>query len=189
MLSGLHVAELGQQLRPVAHDVLLVVCLRFDVRKMEQWINRSPIRSQYCTDDWLTDLCTMSAVYLSHLFFIYVYEHTLFDQIRYWEENHKSWAATRVTVAMAEIIRSAPRRAALDIFFLFAPFHHDSPSRFFFCDPVVLESICYRTRANRLINESKTTGGLRKIWTGRLHKSGCLINVLGRFSYFVIVFV
>ena len=35
-----------------------------------------------------------------------------------------------------------------------------------FWDPVVLESICYRTRANRLINESKTTGWLRKIWTG-----------------------
>ena len=36
----------------------------------------------------------------------------------------------------------------------------------FLCDPVVLESICYRTRAKRLINDSKTTGGLRKIWTG-----------------------
>ena len=42
----------------------------------------------------------------------------------------------------------------------------------FFCDPVVLESICYRTRAKRLINDRKTTGGLRKIWTGtnRLQK-------------------
>ena len=36
----------------------------------------------------------------------------------------------------------------------------------FLCDPVVLESICFRTRAKRLRNESKTTGGLRKIWTG-----------------------
>ena len=36
----------------------------------------------------------------------------------------------------------------------------------FFCDPVVLESICYRTRAKRLINKDNTTGGLRKIWTG-----------------------
>ena len=36
----------------------------------------------------------------------------------------------------------------------------------FFCDPVVLESICYHTRAKRLINESNTTEGLRKIWTG-----------------------
>ena len=35
-----------------------------------------------------------------------------------------------------------------------------------FCDPVVLESICYRTRTYRLINESITTLGLRKIWTG-----------------------
>ena len=35
------------------------------------------------------------------------------------------------------------------------------------CDPVVLESIGNRrTRAKRLINDSKTTGGLRKIWTG-----------------------
>ena len=37
----------------------------------------------------------------------------------------------------------------------------------FFCDPVALESICYRTRAKRLINESNTTGGRKKIWTGR----------------------
>ena len=36
----------------------------------------------------------------------------------------------------------------------------------FFYDPVVLESICYRTRANRLINESITISGLRKIRTG-----------------------
>ena len=36
----------------------------------------------------------------------------------------------------------------------------------FFCDPVVIESICYRTRANRLINESIMTRGLREIWTG-----------------------
>ena len=33
----------------------------------------------------------------------------------------------------------------------------------FFCDPVILELICYRTRANRLMNEGNTTGGLRKI--------------------------
>ena len=31
-----------------------------------------------------------------------------------------------------------------------------------FCDPVVLESICYCKRANRLINECNTTGELRK---------------------------
>ena len=35
-----------------------------------------------------------------------------------------------------------------------------------FGDPAVLESICYRTRANRLINESNTTGGLKKNSTG-----------------------
>ena len=39
----------------------------------------------------------------------------------------------------------------------------------FFCDPVVLESICYRTRANRLINKSKTTGGLKNC-LGQLNK-------------------
>ena len=33
----------------------------------------------------------------------------------------------------------------------------------FFCDPVVLELICCYTRPNRLINESKTTGWLRKM--------------------------
>ena len=36
----------------------------------------------------------------------------------------------------------------------------------FLWNPVVLESICYRTRAKQLINESNTTGGLIKIWTG-----------------------
>ena len=36
----------------------------------------------------------------------------------------------------------------------------------FFCDPVVLESICYCKRAKRLINKDNTTRGLRKIWTG-----------------------
>ena len=35
----------------------------------------------------------------------------------------------------------------------------------FFGDPVVLELICCRTRAKRLISDSKTTVGLRKIWT------------------------
>ena len=34
------------------------------------------------------------------------------------------------------------------------------------CDPIVLKSICYRTKAYQLINESNTTGGLIKIWTG-----------------------
>ena len=46
--------------------------------------------------------------------------------------------------------------------------------QFFFWDPVVLESICYRTRAKRLINDSKTTGELRKF--GRVK------------SYFIFVF-
>ena len=38
--------------------------------------------------------------------------------------------------------------------------------QFFFCDPVVLESICNRARAYQLINESNRTGGLGKIWKG-----------------------
>ena len=33
---------------------------------------------------------------------------------------------------------------------------------FFYLGPVVLESICYRTRAKRLINKINTTGGLKK---------------------------
>ena len=37
------------------------------------------------------------------------------------------------------------------------PCHVFSPSRWFFCDPVVLESICYRTTDNRLKYEGKTT--------------------------------
>ena len=37
------------------------------------------------------------------------------------------------------------------------------PVKIFFCNPVVLKSICYRTRANQLINESNTTGELQKI--------------------------
>ena len=35
----------------------------------------------------------------------------------------------------------------------------------FFCDQVVIESICYRTRANQLTNENNTTGGLGIIRT------------------------
>ena len=45
-------------------------------------------------------------------------------------------------------------------------FETDKPVRIFLSHSVVLESICYRTRANRLINESNTTEGLNKIWTG-----------------------
>ena len=41
-----------------------------------------------------------------------------------------------------------------------------TPRPIFFCDPGILELICYRTRAKRLINEGSATGGLRKIWTG-----------------------
>ena len=37
------------------------------------------------------------------------------------------------------------------------------PVQFFFSDSVVLESNCYCTTVKRLINESNTTGGLRKI--------------------------
>ena len=36
----------------------------------------------------------------------------------------------------------------------------------FFLGPVVLESICYHTREKQRIDESNTTGGLIKIWTG-----------------------
>ena len=44
---------------------------------------------------------------------------------------------------------------------------HQYLDQFFFCDPVVLELICYCTRAKGLINEGNTTGGVRKIWTER----------------------
>ena len=47
--------------------------------------------------------------------------------------------------------------------------------QFFLCNLVVLESICCCTRAKRLVNDSKTTGGLRKIWTG-LRKQVQLLN-------------
>ena len=42
----------------------------------------------------------------------------------------------------------------------------DLLDQIFFYDLVVIESICYRTKAKRLIYESNTTGGLKKIWTG-----------------------
>ena len=45
----------------------------------------------------------------------------------------------------------------------------------FFFDPVVLGSNCYRTRAKRLINESNTTGWMRKNWTGK-NDSRCCAN-------------
>ena len=47
--------------------------------------------------------------------------------------------------------------------------HHHAPVQIFSSNPVVIELICYRTRANRLIKESNTTGSLKKNWTG-MHK-------------------
>ena len=48
-------------------------------------------------------------------------------------------------------------------------------SGFFFCDPVVIESICYRTTAKQLRNESNTTGWQKKVWTGKfvITSDGC----------------
>ena len=40
------------------------------------------------------------------------------------------------------------------------------PAQIFLSHPVVLELICFRTRAKRLINESNATEGLQKIWMG-----------------------
>ena len=45
-------------------------------------------------------------------------------------------------------------------------FNGSFPVETFLSHPVVLELICYRTRANQLINERNTTEGLKKIWTG-----------------------
>ena len=44
------------------------------------------------------------------------------------------------------------------------------------CNPIVFESICYLTRANRLVNESNTLDGFLKNWTGMVLK---LIRYLG----------
>ena len=55
------------------------------------------------------------------------------------------------------------------VFFKTAPQVAAILDQIFWCDPVVLESICYCTRAKRLINDSKTTGELRKNWTGISH--------------------
>ena len=68
--------------------------------------------------------------------------------------------------------------------------HASLLDQFFFFDPVVFESICYRTRGKRLMNEGYMTGGLRKIWTGScLHRyayaSLCLQSALS-FSNFPI---
>ena len=43
---------------------------------------------------------------------------------------------------------------------------NDLPVQIFLSHPVVLGSICYRTRAKRLRNESNTIGGMKKIMTG-----------------------
>ena len=40
------------------------------------------------------------------------------------------------------------------------------PRPIFLYDPVIIESFCYRKRANQLIKESKTTGWLNFFWTG-----------------------
>ena len=62
------------------------------------------------------------------------------------------------------------------------PQKEEEPVQIFSCGPVVLESICYHTTAKRLIKESNTTGGLRKIWMGRRRRKGFffLTGIWGR---------
>ena len=45
------------------------------------------------------------------------------------------------------------------------------PVHIFLGGPVALESICYRMTANRLMYESKTTGGLKQLF-------GCKFDIL-----------
>ena len=52
------------------------------------------------------------------------------------------------------------------------------PVQTFLRHPVLLKSICYRTKAKWLINESNKTRGLQKIWTGQWcphHDESCLL--------------
>ena len=51
------------------------------------------------------------------------------------------------------------------------------PSRFFFCDLVVLEPICYRMRACQLTNESNTTGRLKKKLDGQGSRSALPVQI------------
>ena len=43
------------------------------------------------------------------------------------------------------------------------------PVQKFLCNPIVIESICYRTKANQLKSESNTTERLIKIWKGNTY--------------------
>ena len=62
---------------------------------------------------------------------------------------------------------TAQRNLVISHFFLLHPLYLEvCPVQIFLSHPIVLESICYRTRAKRLINESNTTGRLQKNWTG-----------------------
>ena len=49
---------------------------------------------------------------------------------------------------------------------MYKPYYHLGCPSIFFCAPAIIESICYCTRENQLINKSNTTGGLKKVWTG-----------------------
>ena len=80
-----------------------------------------------------------------------------------------------VSQCMTLIISSITTREALVV-------QCDSEARsrtrpIFFCDIVILESIWYRTREKRLINESSMTRGLRKIWTGNRPKKSISISL------------
>ena len=74
--------------------------------------------------------------------------------ILYWLKHH--------ILSTEHILQTPKQLFALKLIF----FPDSQLDQIFLCDLVVLESICYRTRAKQQINNSKTTGGLRKIWTG-----------------------
>ena len=60
------------------------------------------------------------------------------------------------------------------------PFHAVLARPDFFCNPVETESICYRTRANQLVNESNKTERLEKI--GRVHAQKTADNCSSLYS-------
>ena len=49
------------------------------------------------------------------------------------------------------------------------------PFRLFFCDPVVIESICLRTSSSQLINKTNTTVGLNFFWRTGMEISSILL--------------
>ena len=97
-------------------------------------------------------LVVLSALCISHLL--------LFCTLRELEGSRlRGWLSLSLSLSLSlEVFVLQFQRILLLLLFLH--FQLELPVQIFFCKSIAVESICYRTKAKRLINKSNTTGGL-----------------------------